>query len=121
MSYVDVTNLARMFDTVRQHWGFFGQLPRQTGPNSFKVAYNEWIKRHRCAMCITDDLLEEEEACRKARIAAYAEGTTAMLMDFFLSDMSTPNEVYAKAIPQSRSSFMRDLDVPPGIPEDYPR
>lgn len=121
MPYVDVANLARMFDTARQHRGFFSQLPRQTGPNSFKVAYNDWIKRHRCAMCITDDLSEEEKAYRRAHIAVYAEGTTAMLMDFFLSDMSTPNEVYAKAILQSRPSFMRDLDVPPGIPEDYPR
>ena len=72
-------------------------------------------------MCITDDLSEEEKAYRRARIAVYAEGTTAMLMDFFSSDMSTPNEVYQKAILQSRPTFMRGLEVPPGIPEDYPR
>ena len=120
-SYVDVNNLARMFDTARAHRGFFSQLPKQMGPNSFKTAYNEWIKRHRGAMCITDDLSEEEKAYRRARIAVYAEGTTAMLMDFFSSDMSTPNEVYQKAILQSRPTFMRGLEVPPGIPEDYPR
>ena len=119
--YTSLDNLARMFDTARQHRGFFSQLPQQTGQNTFKAAYNDWIKRRRGAMCITDDLSEEEKAYRRARIAVYAEGTTAMLMDFFASDMTTPNEVFMKAIMQSRPAFMRDIEVPPGLPEDYPR
>lgn len=119
--YIDVSNLAKMFETARAHRGFFSQLPKQTGQNSFRNAYNEWIKRHRCAQCITDDLTEEEKAYRRARIAVYAEGTTAMLMEFLSSDMSTPTEAYMKAVLQSRPAFMRDVEVPPGIPEDYPR
>lgn len=120
VAYTDVSNLARMFETARAHRGFFSQLPKQTGRNSFRNAYNEWIKRLRCAQCITDDLSEEEKAYRRARIAVYAEGTTAMLMDFFSSDMSTPTEVFMKAVEQSRPSFMKDVQTPPGIP-DYPR
>lgn len=119
--FCSTTNLARMFDTARQHKGFFSQLPQQTGQNTFKAAYNEWIKRWRSAMCITEDLTEEEKAYRRARIAVYAEGTTAMLMDFLSSDMTTPTDVYMKAVLQSRPAFMRDIEVPPGLPDDYPR
>lgn len=119
--YTSTTNLARMFETARQHRGFFSQLPQQQGQNTFKAAYNEWIKRRRSAMCITDDLDEDEKAYRRARIAVYAEGTTAMLMDFLSSDMTTPTDVYMKAVLQSRPAFMRDIEVPPGLPDDYPR
>jgi AcrR family transcriptional regulator len=120
-AYTDLDNLARMFDTARAHRGFFSQLPRQTGQNSFRTAYNEWIKRQWYRMALTDDLTEEERAYRKARIAVYAEGTTAMLMEFFSSDMSTPNEVYLRAVERSRPTFMRETHVPRGIPAEYPR
>lgn len=66
------------------------------------------------------DLVAEAGMARQT-FYNHSEGTTAMLMDFFASDMSTPNEVYMKAIVQSRPAFMRDIEVPPGLPDDYPR
>lgn len=119
--YTSLDNLARMFDTARSHRGFFSQLPHQSGQNSFRTAYNEWIKRQWYRMAITDDLDDEEKAYRRARIAVYAEGTTAMLMEFFSSDMSTPNDVYMKAVERSRPAFMKEVQIPPGIPEEYPK
>ena len=121
VSFNSVENLSRMFETARQHRGFFGQLPLQTGQNSFRAAYNEWICRTWGARAVTDDLSETEQATRRAQIKVYAEGTTAMLMEYLAGDMSVPTDVYMQTVVLARPEWMRNYKVPAGTELDYPR
>jgi len=121
MPYNRIENLSRMFETARQHRGFFSQLPLQVGQNSFRSAYNAWICRTWEARAVTDDLSELERATRRAQIKVYAEGTTAMLMEYLASDMSVPTDVYMQTVILARPDWMKDYEVPAGTELEYPR
>lgn len=120
--FSDPRNTRHAYEYALEHRAFFEQLPRHSGQNNFRNAYNAWLKQY-CEREFIDESLDEHER-RRRRIAAelFIAGSTEVLLNWYATGMETPIDDIMEVLLAATPPFMLErIDKTPTQLPNYPK